>query len=351
MSTYDVGRTQVVSNLETSVGSFLTQQILANLNSSQQTLDEGVTILSNFKPGDAVPPGTDIVIVQPGAGGGVTVPDGVSAVIFTGPTGVQVSLNLTGTTAVQLTGGSDVVTLSAPTGEIASVNAGAGNDVITGAQNAANAIVGGLGNDSMTGGSKNDAFGVGEGNDVVNGGGGFDQAFVKGSASDYDQKLNDDGSITLTNKKTGEVSKLTGVEFLTFEGGGVLLNVNSDSGIAAASLYEVVLGRAADAGGQNFFAQKSGPELVTAANQMLNSQEFTSKFGDVNKMTDQQFIDIMYKTAFDRGVDTTGLNYWLSKLAGGMSKGELALNFAYSAEAQSKFDATIVVNKKDPTLG
>ncbi len=54
----------------------------------------------------------------------------------------------------------------------------------------------------MTGGSKNDAFGVGEGNDSVNGGGGFDQAFVKGSASDYDQKLNDDGSITLTNKKT-----------------------------------------------------------------------------------------------------------------------------------------------------
>ncbi len=56
MSTYDVGRTQVVSNLEASVGSFLTQQILANLNSSQQTLDEGVSILSNFKPGDPVPP-------------------------------------------------------------------------------------------------------------------------------------------------------------------------------------------------------------------------------------------------------------------------------------------------------
>ncbi len=34
-----------------------------------------------------------------------------------------------------------------------------------------------------------------------------------------------------------------------------------------------------------------------------------------------------------------------------MSKGELALNFAYSAEAQANFESTIVVNKKDPTLG
>ncbi len=317
MSTYDVGRTQIVSNLETSVGSFLTQQILANLNRTQQPLDGGVTVLSNFKPGDPVPPGTDIVIVQPGTGGGVTVPDGVGAVIFTGPTGVQVSLNLTGTTAVQLSSGSDVVTLSSPAGATTSINAGAGDDVVVGAQNASNAIIGGLGNDSMTGGSKNDAFGVGEGNDTVNGGGGFDQAFVKGSASDYIQKLNDDGSITLTNKKTGEVSKLTGVEFLTFEGGGVLLNVNSDSGFAAASLYEVVLGRAADAAGQNFFSQKTGAELVTAANQMLNSQEFTNKFGDVNKMSDQQFIDIMYKTAFDRAASTpvewtTGSPSWLA---------------------------------------
>ncbi len=76
-----------------------------------------------------------------------------------------------------------------------------------------------------------------------------------------------------------------------------------------------MLGRAADAGGQNFFSQKTGPELVTAANQMLNSQEFTNKFGNVNQMTDQQFIDIMYKTAFDRGVDSSGMDYWLSKLA------------------------------------
>ncbi len=85
------------------------------------------------------------MIVQPGTGGAVTVPDGVSAVIFTGPAGVQVTLNAVDTTAVQLTGGSDTLTLLSPSGATASVNAGAGDDVVVGAQNAANAIVGGLG--------------------------------------------------------------------------------------------------------------------------------------------------------------------------------------------------------------
>ncbi len=40
-------------------------------------------------------------------------------------------------------------------------------------------------------------------------------------------------------------------------------------------------------------------------------------------MTDQQFIDVMYKTAFDRGVDASGMDYWLSKLAGACRRANL----------------------------
>lgn len=350
MATYDTPRSETITNLESSVGAFLAQQILAAIDSGQGGQSPGLTVTSDYVPGTPIPQGTDIVIVQPGASSGFDVPNGVGAVIFTGPTGVQVSLNAEGSTAVQLTEGTDVLALTALDGAAVAVNAGAGDDVVNGALNASNTIIGGLGDDVVTGGNKNDVFDVGQGSDTVDGGNGFDQAFVRGAASDYVQTLNDDGTISLTNKATGEVTKLSGVEFLTFENGGVLLNVSSETGFAAASLFEVVLGRSSDASGQQFFSQQSGEELVASANAMLTSQEFTAKFGDVNQMSDQQFLDVIYQSAFERGGDVAGINFWLSKLAGGMSKGEVALNLAYSAEAQATFEASIIINKKDDTL-
>ncbi len=71
---------------------------------------------------------------------------------------------------------------------------------------------------------------------------------------------------------------------------------------------------------------------------MLGSDEFASKFGPIDQMTDTQFLDVMYQTAFNRNADEGGLQFWLDKLASGMSRGEVAVRFAYSAEAQATFD-------------
>jgi hypothetical protein len=50
----------------------------------------------------------------------------------------------------------------------------------------------------------------------------------------------------------------------------------------------------------------------------------------------------MYQTAFNRDADEGGLQFWLDKMASGMSRGEVAVRFAYSAEAQATFDTEII---------
>jgi Ca2+-binding RTX toxin-like protein len=343
---YDTPRTEVSSNLQSSVGAYLAEQILAAIDSGAGGQSSEISIVSDFVPGDAVPANTDIVLVRPGEGGALNVPGGVGAIIFTGPVGVSVSLNAQDSVGVQLTSGADVVTVTTdasidPSATL-SFSLGEGNDVFTGALNVRNNVIGGVGDDTLSGGNKNDSFDIGQGNDKVDAGNGFDQAFIRGSIKDYTTTINADGSISLLNKLTNEVTTMKNLEFLTFEQGGVLLNVTTETGFASASLYEVVLGRSADAGGFEFYSGTDGTKLIEAANGMLGSDEFASKFGPINQLSDTQFLDVMYQTAFNRDADSGGLKFWLDKIAEGMSRGEVAVRFAYSAEAQSAFDTEII---------
>jgi hypothetical protein len=343
---YDTPRTEVTTNLQASVGAYLAEQILNAIDSGAGTQSPDIAIVSDFVPGDEIPANTDIVVVKPGEGGSVSVPSGVGAIIFTGPAGVSVQLNAEASVGVQLSEGADVVTVttddSIDPAAALSFNLGAGNDVFVGAQDVRNNVIGGAGDDDLTGGNKNDAFDIGQGNDTVDAGAGFDQAFIRGSIKDYTTQVNADGSISLTNKLTNEITTIKNLEFITFEEGGVLLNVTTETGFAAASLYEVVLGRSADSSGFEFYSGTDGTKLIEAANGMLGSDEFASKFGPVDQMTDSQFLDVMYQTAFNRDADEGGLQFWLDKMAAGMSRGEVAVRFAYSAEAQSTFDTEII---------
>lgn len=356
MPTYDTPRTEVLNNLTSSVGGYLATQILAAIDQGGTTQSD-ITILDNYVPGDTIPAGTDIIILAPGQNAPLNVPPGVGAVIYTGPTGVQVDITVQQSVAVQFTEFADVIDLTFDTGSVPnsiaasgvttqpttqiSVNLGAGDDVIHGASNAINNIIGGLGNDSMFGGNYNDNFDIGQGNDMVDGGTGYDKAYMHGSKSDYSVTFGQNGSIVLTNTVTNEVTTVYNLEYITFQDGGVMLNVKTETAFAAASLYEVILGRAADAGGHEFYAETSGFALIQAAESMLYSDEFTTSFGDIRTMTDQQFLDVLYSTAFDRPADAGGLQYWLDQIANGMSRAEVAVRFAYSAEAQNEFTSTI----------
>lgn len=343
MATYDTPRTDVVNNLTSSVGSFLATQILAAIDSGGTT-QSGITVTDNYVPGTPIPAGTDIVIVQPGQTGPVDVPPGVGAVIYTGPAGVQVNVNAQASTVVQLTEQADVLTVKSTSTDpktVVTTAAGGGDDKVVGATNVKNYIDGGAGNDTMTGGTKGDTFVMNKGSDTADGGDGYDRAILKGKISDYSFVRNEDGSVKLIDKD-GTAATLKSVEYVTFEDGGVMLLATTQMALTTGRLYETILGRGADADGMEYWTDIIKTDPLGAANAMLNSAEFVSNYGNPGTMTNEKFLEVMYKAAFDRAPDKIGLDYWVAELAAGrVSKAEVAVLFTQSLEAEKAFDSTI----------
>ena len=67
MATYDAPRSEVITNLQESIGGYLAQQILNALNEGGQGQDDDLSIQTAWKPGDDVAAGTDVLIAEPGS--------------------------------------------------------------------------------------------------------------------------------------------------------------------------------------------------------------------------------------------------------------------------------------------
>ncbi len=88
---------------------------------------------------------------------------------------------------------------------------GAGNDV----------LVGGADNDELAGGAGNDTLTGGAGNDTLDGGGGVDTAVLSGNFAGYTITRTGNSSYEVRNDTSGEVDRLTDVEWLQFANGTV----------------------------------------------------------------------------------------------------------------------------------
>ena len=98
-------------------------------------------------------------------------------------------------------------------------------------------------------------------------------------------------------------------------------------------LYTKMQGREFDIGGLNYWCNiiLKKPTKATlvqvAVDGFMHSNEFKAKGLD-----DTAFIKVMYRTFLDREAEPAGLQYWLNKLASGMSRENVAAGFAASDE-------------------
>ena len=95
-------------------------------------------------------------------------------------------------------------------------------------------------------------------------------------------------------------------------------------------LYEVVLNRDADINGLMDWRSRLVNQEETGAQVawgFVMSTEFKNR-----KLSDEQFVDVMYKTCFDRAADAAGKEYWLSELKQGFSREYVLRGFVESAE-------------------
>lgn len=109
------------------------------------------------------------------------------------------------------------------------------------------------------------------------------------------------------------------------------------SGIVVDQIYLTYLGRPADAAGRASWVAALGhgatAEQVELA--FATSPEYMSKFGS----TDTTYVQSLFQNVLGRAADSNGLSFWVGELSKGTSRATVALDFLNSVEKR-----TLVVN-------
>ncbi|MER2268919.1 DUF4214 domain-containing protein [Methylobacterium oxalidis] len=106
-----------------------------------------------------------------------------------------------------------------------------------------------------------------------------------------------------------------------------------EAGGLVHALYEAVLGRAPDPLGLEYWASalKAGFAPASLAKALLASAEYEAQGTPASV---DGFLDGLYQSALHRGVDAGGKQYFADALSQGLSRADVAVSVATSAEAQ-----------------
>jgi hypothetical protein len=107
-------------------------------------------------------------------------------------------------------------------------------------------------------------------------------------------------------------------------------------------LYLAYFGRLPDPGGTTYWLARlrSGTSLSAVSNGFAGSPEFVNTYGPLDNA---QFVTRVYQNVLGRAPDSGGYNYWLGRLAAGMTRGQLMVNFSESAEFKGNKAGTVRV--------
>ena len=114
-------------------------------------------------------------------------------------------------------------------------------------------------------------------------------------------------------------------------------------------LYTQVLGRASEPAGKNDWTaklMKGETDGMTTAAGFIYSTELAKR-----NLTDEQFVDMLYRTFFDRQADAAGRKYWIGKLASGSSKQYVVMGFVNSFEWACLCDDFGIISGGNPSAG
>lgn len=105
-------------------------------------------------------------------------------------------------------------------------------------------------------------------------------------------------------------------------------------------LYEAYFGRAPDAGGLEFWrSQRAGGRgLAEVSEEFARSPEFVATYGS---LSDEAFVDLVYRNVLGRAPDAGGRAFWLEQLAVGRSRGLVMVLFSESPEFIDRTDTVV----------
>lgn len=140
-----------------------------------------------------------------------------------------------------------------------------------------------------------------------------------------------------------ETDSLWSIERLHFSDQSVAVDTEGrDSAGAGYRLYKAAFDRTPDDTGMGYWISvlDAGTSLNDIANAFIISDEFTLLYGaDPNT---ESFVTALYKNVLDRVPDAGGLNYWQGLIDGGtLSRAEVLANFSESDENIANTDPLI----------
>ncbi|UOD50406.1 DUF4214 domain-containing protein [Orrella daihaiensis] len=203
-------------------------------------------------------------------------------------------------------------------------------------------------NDGIRGGDGNDTFigyGAAPGWDQFYGEAGIDTAIFRGKISEYlieesssiwDSRLRDGTNATgyvVTDRLNArdDATALVEVERLQFSDVTLALDID---GIAAEAyrIYKAAFDRQPDLTGLGFWIKNmdAGMGLEAVAQEFINSAEFIRMYGA--NPTDEQFVDLLYANVLDRQADKSGYDFWIGALDRGLTRAGLLAEFSESRE-------------------
>lgn len=105
-----------------------------------------------------------------------------------------------------------------------------------------------------------------------------------------------------------------------------------------ARLYRAFFLRNSDAPGISYWVsvQRSGTPITAISQFFATSPEFDRRYG---KLTNAQFVELVYANVLDRIPDGAGYDYWLNQMGEGLSRGDLMFYFSNSPEYRASTNA------------
>lgn len=165
---------------------------------------------------------------------------------------------------------------------------------------------------------------------TVDGGAGVDILQVSGKAADFTVATTANG-YALTSKLDSTVSLLTNVERLQFADKSVALDIDGSGG-DVYRLYQAAFNRTPDKEGLGFWmsVMDKGTSLADVAGGFVNSGEFKSQYGA--QPTNEQLVNAMYQNVLHRAPDAGGQSFWVDALKNGGTPAQMLSAFSESGE-------------------
>jgi hypothetical protein len=188
--------------------------------------------------------------------------------------------------------------------------------------------------DHWIGGAGDDVFIAGSAGGSYDGGAGRDTLVIGESYAGFSVHQTPLATVVSNQYGTGETYALTSIERIQFNNHAVVaLDIDGHAG-QVYRLYQAAFGRTPDITGLGYWIAQADKGLSQhdIANSFVTSGEFNTLYGAA--ASDGAFLTALYQNVLHRAPDQGGQDYWLGQMQHGMAHAEVLMAFSESTENQ-----------------